>query len=140
MARSDEEMPIVLKKAKKKTNKKKTNKKEVKQTPVETEADRKLRWLNRKLEYEGTFWFFQQWDKDGGWAEGEGPNHPNQMDQRERQHTARVTPEIWKEYGGWAKYRKKEQSAYMEGFVARARSDRVAREKPADPPRHMDGF
>ena len=37
---SDEEMPIVLEKAKKKTNKK-----EVKQTPAETEADRKLRRL-----------------------------------------------------------------------------------------------
>ena len=124
---SDEEMPIVLEKAKKKSNKK-----EVKQTPAETEADRKLRRLNRKLEYEGSFWFFQQWDKDGGWADGEGPNHPNQMDHRTRAHMARLTPEIWQKFGGWAKYGRNTGKQYMERFVGLAGGDRVVRKERAE--------
>ena len=116
---SDEEMPIVLEK-------------EVKQTPAETEADRKLRRLNRKLEYEGSFWFDQQWDKDGGWADGEGPNHPNQMDHRARAHMARLTPEIWQKFGGWAKYGRNTGKQYMERFVGLAGGDRVVRKERAE--------
>ena len=54
------------------------------------------------------------------------------MDQRTRAHTARVTPEIWQKFGGWAKYGQTQESAYMEGFVGLARGDRVVPEESAE--------